>query len=270
MPASRSGLIRRTVRPCALGSRSIAALIGSALIGPEALTRPGVPEQRDPQHVVRVLRRVLTGRRDDPAERHPAPPGGSHISPGLGVEPTEEAPLLLAAGGKHADQPLRVRALPIDDRVRTLGEQAPAPRSVEPETHGGERDAPLIADDVAEMAEGRPAAQASWRLEVQAVRRQLADRPREEVGVSVVRLADLRRERRTMREIAALMGRSLSTISRESAGGADAVGRYGPLEAYRRALERRRLHRPSRLWPGTPSRATGSRAGSWRTGARNR
>jgi len=58
-----------------------------------------------------------------------------------------------------------------------------------------------------------------------------------------VRLADLRRERRTMREIAALMGRSLSTISRESAGGADAVGRYGPLEAYRRALERRRLHR---------------------------
>ncbi len=62
-----------------------------------------------------------------------------------------------------------------------------------------------------------------------------------------VRLADLRQERRTMREIAALMGRSLSTISRELARGADAVGRYGPFEAHRRALGRRRLHRPSRL-----------------------
>jgi len=62
-----------------------------------------------------------------------------------------------------------------------------------------------------------------------------------------VRLADLRREQRTMREIAALMGRSLSTISRELARGADAVGRYGPFEAHRRALGRRRLHRPSRL-----------------------
>ena len=60
-------------------------------------------------------------------------------------------------------------------------------------------------------------------------------------------LADLRQERRTMREIAALMGRSLSTISRELARGADAVGRYRPFEAHRRALGRRRLHRPSRL-----------------------
>jgi IS30 family transposase len=60
-------------------------------------------------------------------------------------------------------------------------------------------------------------------------------------------LADLRQERRTMRDIAALMGRSLSTISRELARGADAVGRYGPFEAHRRALGRRRLHRPSRL-----------------------
>src|SRR5450759_4127480 len=62
-----------------------------------------------------------------------------------------------------------------------------------------------------------------------------------------VRLADLRRERRTMREIAALMGRSVSTISRELARGADAVGRYRPFEAHRRALGRRRIRRPSRL-----------------------
>lgn len=62
-----------------------------------------------------------------------------------------------------------------------------------------------------------------------------------------VRLADLRREGRTMREIAALMGRSPSTISRELRRGADTVGRYGPFEAHRRALGRRRLHRPSRL-----------------------
>ena len=62
-----------------------------------------------------------------------------------------------------------------------------------------------------------------------------------------VRLADLRREKRTMREIAALLGRSPSTISRELARGADNTGRYRPFEAQRRALGRRRLHRPSRL-----------------------
>lgn len=62
-----------------------------------------------------------------------------------------------------------------------------------------------------------------------------------------IRLADRRRERWTMREIAALMGRSASTISREFARGADAAGRYRPFEAHRRALDRRRLHRPSRL-----------------------
>jgi len=62
-----------------------------------------------------------------------------------------------------------------------------------------------------------------------------------------VRLADLRREGHTMREIAALMGRSPSTVSRELARGADASGRYGPFEAHRRALGRRRLRRPSRL-----------------------
>ncbi len=62
-----------------------------------------------------------------------------------------------------------------------------------------------------------------------------------------VRLADLRREKRTLREIAALMGRSPATISRELARGADAAGRYRPFEAHRRALGRRRLHGPSRL-----------------------
>ena len=62
-----------------------------------------------------------------------------------------------------------------------------------------------------------------------------------------IRLADLRREGRTMREIGALMGRSPSTISRELARGADAAGRYRPFEAHRRCLGRRRLHRPSRL-----------------------
>ena len=62
-----------------------------------------------------------------------------------------------------------------------------------------------------------------------------------------IRLADLRRERRTMREIAALMGRSPSTISRELRRGADAAGRYLPFEAQRRAMGRRRLHRTSRL-----------------------
>ncbi len=56
-----------------------------------------------------------------------------------------------------------------------------------------------------------------------------------------VRLADLRRERRTMREIAALMGRSPSTISRELTRGAGRAGRYRPFEAHRRALDRRRL-----------------------------
>ena len=50
-----------------------------------------------------------------------------------------------------------------------------------------------------------------------------------------------------MREIAALLGRSPSTISRELARGADNTGRYRPFEAQRRALGRRRLHRPSRL-----------------------
>jgi IS30 family transposase len=66
-------------------------------------------------------------------------------------------------------------------------------------------------------------------------------RPRETV------LADLRRETGSLRELAALMGRSPSTISRELRRGADAAGRYRPSEAHRRALGRRRVHRPGRL-----------------------
>jgi len=62
-----------------------------------------------------------------------------------------------------------------------------------------------------------------------------------------LRLADLRREGRTMREVAALMGRSPPAIGRELARGSDATGRCRPHEAHRRALGRRRLHRPSRL-----------------------
>jgi len=62
-----------------------------------------------------------------------------------------------------------------------------------------------------------------------------------------VRLADLHREKHTMREIAVLVGRSLSTITRELARGADTIGRDRPFEAHRLALPRRRLHRPSRL-----------------------
>jgi IS30 family transposase len=62
-----------------------------------------------------------------------------------------------------------------------------------------------------------------------------------------IRLADLRREKRTIREIARLLGRSPSTVSRELRRGSDASGRYRPFEAHRRALARRRLQRPSRL-----------------------
>jgi IS30 family transposase len=62
-----------------------------------------------------------------------------------------------------------------------------------------------------------------------------------------IRLADERREGRSIREIAALLGRSPSTISRELRRGADQAGRYRPHEAHRRALQRRRLQRPGRL-----------------------
>lgn len=62
-----------------------------------------------------------------------------------------------------------------------------------------------------------------------------------------IRLADLRRAKHTVREIGRLMGRSASTISRELRRGADAGGRYHPFDAHRRALARRRIHRPSRL-----------------------
>ena len=62
-----------------------------------------------------------------------------------------------------------------------------------------------------------------------------------------IRLADLRRDRRTIREIARLMGRAPSTISRELRRGCAAAGRYHPFEAQRRALGRRRVRRTSRL-----------------------
>lgn len=63
-----------------------------------------------------------------------------------------------------------------------------------------------------------------------------------------IRVADLRRDRLSVREIATLMGRSPSTISRELRRGSDATGRYRPHEAQRRALARRRVHRTSRLF----------------------
>ncbi|MEP6817019.1 MAG: helix-turn-helix domain-containing protein [Marmoricola sp.] len=62
-----------------------------------------------------------------------------------------------------------------------------------------------------------------------------------------IRLADLRREKLSIRAIATLMDRSPSTISLELRRGCDAAGRYRPHEAQRRALARRCLRRPSRL-----------------------
>ena len=85
-----------------------------------------------------------------------------------------------------------------------------------------------------------------------------------------VRLADLRRERRTMREIAALMGRSLSTISRELARGADAAGRYPAVRGPPARRSGAAACTVPAVLPATPSCATGSRAGSRRAGARSR
>lgn len=63
-----------------------------------------------------------------------------------------------------------------------------------------------------------------------------------------LRLADLRREGHTIRRIAAMLGRTPSTISRELRRGTDPTsGRYRPHEAHRRAMARRRISRPSRL-----------------------
>lgn len=84
-----------------------------------------------------------------------------------------------------------------------------------------------------------------------------------------LRLADLRRDRMSVRAIATLMGRAPSTISRELRRGADQTDRYRPHEAHRRALERRHLKRPSKC-PKTTSCASGSVAGSWPGGARSR
>jgi len=62
-----------------------------------------------------------------------------------------------------------------------------------------------------------------------------------------VRIADLRREGRTLREIGALLGRDASTISRELRRNADTAGRYRPHDAHQRAVARRRRQRLSRL-----------------------
>jgi transposase, IS30 family len=62
-----------------------------------------------------------------------------------------------------------------------------------------------------------------------------------------IRLADLRREKLSIRAIATLMDRSPSTISRELQRGSDSAGRYRPHEAQQRARARRRVRRPSRL-----------------------
>jgi hypothetical protein len=62
-----------------------------------------------------------------------------------------------------------------------------------------------------------------------------------------VHLADMRREGRPIRDAAALMARSPSTISRELRRGADDSGRFRPFEAHRKALGHHRLYRASRM-----------------------
>jgi IS30 family transposase len=61
-------------------------------------------------------------------------------------------------------------------------------------------------------------------------------------------IADLYRERRPAREIAAIIGRSPSTVSRELRRNADHDGRYLPRTAERLALERVRRRRRRRLF----------------------
>lgn len=52
-----------------------------------------------------------------------------------------------------------------------------------------------------------------------------------------VHLADLRQEGRTVRDAAALLGRSSSTVSRELRRGADDAGRYRSARAMRVSME---------------------------------
>ena len=75
-----------------------------------------------------------------------------------------------------------------------------------------------------------------------------------------VRLADLRRERRTMREIAALMGRSPSTISRELARGADTVRSLSAVRGAPACAGRVAACIVPAVSPAMPSCATGSPA----------
>jgi IS30 family transposase len=60
-------------------------------------------------------------------------------------------------------------------------------------------------------------------------------------------IADLRREHRTIRDIAAVIGRSPATVSRELRRNVDHSGRYLPLTADRLAVERIRRPRGRRL-----------------------
>jgi IS30 family transposase len=60
-------------------------------------------------------------------------------------------------------------------------------------------------------------------------------------------IADLRREHRTIRDIAAVIGRSPATVSRELRRNVDHKGRYLPLTAHRIAAERLPRPRARRL-----------------------
>ena len=62
-----------------------------------------------------------------------------------------------------------------------------------------------------------------------------------------IQVADLRRERLSIRQIAAQLSRSPSTISRELRRNASTSGTYRPHEAHRRAVARRARHRQRRI-----------------------
>jgi len=67
-----------------------------------------------------------------------------------------------------------------------------------------------------------------------------------------IEIADLRRAGLSVRAIAAKVGRSPSTVSRELARNGRADGQYRPFEAHHRAAMRRRRPRPAR-WSTTPA-----------------
>ncbi len=69
-------------------------------------------------------------------------------------------------------------------------------------------------------------------------------------------ICDLRRETKTLREIAQALGRSPSTVSRELRGNADQSGRYFPHTAERIAAERLPRPRRRRLLADAQLRAT--------------